>query len=161
MATVALAALAVAGCAGEAVRFNNSLAEYNKRLNAAGKKFGETLTPALQGGNANAGQVRSAYNNMLSTVEAVKRDFNALTPPPSATGKRLADTYRKFLQGQEGMIKNQLGEITRMVEQGKANGGQIMMLLQQIEGQERRDLSELQEVQRQFAKENGITLKYQ
>ncbi len=158
LGALAVAALAAAGCAGEAVRFNNSIVDYNKRLAAAGKRLGETLAPALQGGQVNAADVKGAYNEVLNTLDQVKKEFASLKVPSGASAKKLADAYGKFLQGQEDMVRNQMGQLVKMAESGKPAPGQMMGLLQAIGAREQADLVNVQAAQREFARDHNIRL---
>jgi hypothetical protein len=152
--------LAAAGCAGEAVTFNNAIVNYNKRLNEAGKKFGEALAPALQGGAVNVAQVKATYAEVESTLEQVKKDFAALHVPKSASGQKLAKSYEKFLAGQESAVKNQMAQLVKLVEApGRPNAGMLMSVLQEVGRREQGDLAELQNAQREFARENNIKLQ--
>src|SRR5207253_9041025 len=98
LGALALAALAGAGCDRKAAQFNNTLTEYNRQLFDAGRKLGESMAPAVQGQPVNATQVRDAYDEVVSTLDAIKKDFATLPVPPSASGKRFAAGYAKFLK---------------------------------------------------------------
>jgi hypothetical protein len=159
LGALAVTALAAVGCAGEAVRFNNSIVEYNKRLEAAGKRLGEAMAPALQGGNVNIADVKAAYQETQNTLDQVKKDFAGLKVPPGASAQRLADAYAKFLGGQEEMIRKQLGPMVKTLESGRPVPGQLMSQFQQIAARENQDLQELQAAQREFARDHKITLR--
>src|SRR5947209_5100246 len=105
LATVSLSLLMVAGCAQrEAVNFNNTIANSNKKLNDAGKRFGEALQPALKGGQANLGEVKAAYQGALNALAEVKKDVGSVKVPDSASAKKLMEGYQEFLKGQEEAI---------------------------------------------------------
>src|SRR5262245_44856817 len=97
LGAVALAALAAAGRAGEAVRFNNAIAGYNKKLNEAGKRLGEAVKPVVEGKNFDVADVKAAYDKVLGAIAEVKKEFATLTIPPGAGAKKMAEAYSKFL----------------------------------------------------------------
>jgi hypothetical protein len=158
LGALAVTALAASGCAGEAMRFNQGIVEYNKRLSAAGLKLGQAIKPALQGGNANVAEVKAAYNEAVNTLEQVKQEFANLKVPPGASSKKLADAYGKFLRGQDDIIRNKLGQIVKMVEGGRPNQAQMASIIMAIPAQENADLQEVQAAQREFAKDHNIRL---
>jgi hypothetical protein len=159
LGALAVTALAAVGCAGEALRFNNSIAESSKRLEAPSKRFGEAIAPAVAGGNVNVAEVKAAYNDLVNIFEQVKKDFASLKVPPGASAKKLADSYGKLLQNQEDMIRDQMGQIVKMVEAGRPAPGQLLKILQTVTAREQADLQELHAAQREFARDHKITLR--
>jgi hypothetical protein len=155
----ALSMVAVIGCAGEAVRFNNTIAGYNKRLNEAGTKFGKAIAPAAKGLAVNVGEAKAAYQQVKTVVNEVKAEFAALKVPSGASAKKMADAYAQFLKGQEHMVNNDFAQIMTMVESGKVDQGRFNGLLLQVSQREQGDLAALQAAQREFAKEHGIRLQ--
>src|SRR5262249_1685691 len=153
--------LALPGCKGEAVSFNNKLAGTNKRLEEAGRKFGQTLAPQGQGRPVNAAEVRGAYEQLVQVLNEVKAETKDMQIPSSASAKRLYDTHQKFLQGQEAGVK-QFGEIVRMVETKALGPGgmiQFQQTMQQLAAREQQDLNELRAAQQAFAAEHGVRIK--
>jgi hypothetical protein len=159
LGVVALAALAAAGCAGEAVRFNNTIAGYNKKLNEAGKRLGEAVKPAVQGEGVNVTDVKAAYDKVLGAIAEVKKEFAALKIPPGAGAKKLAEAYGKFLKGEEELARGQIGEIVKLAEVSRPNRDKILKLIQEVKAKELADMEELLAAQREFARETSVPLR--
>ncbi len=159
LGALALAALAAAGCAGEAARFNNTIAGYNKKLNDAGKQLGEAVKPAVHGEGVNVQAVKAAYDKVLAAVGEVKKDFAALKVPPGAGAKKLAEAYGKFLQGEEKLAREQIGEIVKQAEASHPDRAKLLALIQQVKVRESADMEELLAAQREFARENNVPLR--
>ena len=161
LGALALATLAAAGCDRNAAQFNNTLAGYNQQLNAVGKKLVQTMLPAVQGGTVNSDQVRDAYDEALSTLDDIRQDFATLKPPPSASGKKFHEGYRRFLQGQNDMLRNDVGRLVRMLQRSSKDrtvGPIIAQTYRRMLKREQDDLRELQDLQRDFASEHKLPL---
>jgi hypothetical protein len=160
-AVAALVVLGIAGCESEPVRFNNTLAEYNRRLAAAGRQMGEAMRPALQGSTVDADRVRACHEAAWETLKEIKQEFATLKVPPTESGRRLAAGYQKFLRGQEEMIRDDLGRIVRMLQrpsQARSSSQTIITILLNLQSRERRELTALQNLQREFAREHKLPL---
>jgi hypothetical protein len=158
---VALVPLAAAGCEPEAVRFNNTIAAYNRRLNDAGKQFVQDVGSARQAKGLDADRLWASYDRLRETVKEVKQEFAALEVPPGPSAKRLAEGYAKFLRSQDQMVLNELSRIMRLAQRAGGSGSanpEIMRLLLEMQRREKRDLAELQQLQREFAREHKIAL---
>jgi hypothetical protein len=161
LGALALAALAGAGCDRKAAQFNNTLSAYNQRLFEGGRRLGETLLPALQGAPVEAKEVQEAYDDLIATLDAVKADFATLPVPNSASGKKLAAGYQKFLKGQNDMLRNDVGKIVRRLQRNPRDrmlGMMIVVSFRGMQERERAQLRELQELQMAFAREHKLPL---
>jgi hypothetical protein len=161
-AVLAVCVAAGAGCNKKYLSFNESISGANKKLEAAGKKFGEALVQAITSGN-DTGAVRTSYENVKSVFTAVKAEMQALAVPNDATSKELYQAHQKFLAGQEKAINVDLAQVVKLVEDKStplaAKGGQITSLLSKIEAEENRELATLQQVQRKFADAHNMKLR--
>ncbi len=160
-AALALTVLGVVGCDSEAARYNNTLAEYNRRLYAAGRQLGQSMRPSVQGGRVDTDQVRASYEAAWETVKEIKKEFATLQPPPSATGKKFHESYARFLRGQETMIRDDFGRIVRMLERpdrARSAGQELVRIAQNALRREQQNIAELQQVQREFCREHQLPL---
>jgi len=163
---VALAVLFAVGCGREALNFNNTIHNHNKKLNDAGKKFGEAIDPALKDKEADPTKVEEAYKGVLATVTTLIKDTTGQKGPESASGKKLAEGYQKFLQTEKQIIETEFDKIAKALtkkEDLKATEGtlkeQIKTLLRKANEKEAHALTDLRESQKEFAKEHNLTLK--
>jgi hypothetical protein len=155
LGALALAVLAGAGC-DQKSEYAGTLASYNQSLFEAGKKFGQTMAPALQNGTVNTAEMRQAYDELVETLDAVKKDFATLKTPQTPAGKRLAAGYEKFLRGQSTMIRNDLGRIVRTVQRNPKDRSArdlIVNTMQTLVQREQASGRELQKLLDDFAKE--------
>jgi hypothetical protein len=166
--TVALTVLFAVGCGREALNFNNAIANNNKKLNEAGKKFGDAIDLALKGKEANADAVEAAYKGLADTVKQVMDETKGFKAPESTSGQSLAKGYQKFLETEKKITENEFAKITKAIKDNKAPmvsegsmAEQLKTLLREANDQERAALAKLHEAQREFAKEHGLTLKAQ
>jgi hypothetical protein len=160
-AVPALAVLGIVGCDTEAARFNNTLAEYNRRLHAAGRQLGQAIQPAVQGGQVDPDRVRACHEAAWETLKEIKKDFATLQVPPAESARRLARGYEKFLRRQEALIRDDLGRIVRMLQrpdQARSAGPEIVRIALDLRRREQHELSELQRLQRDFANEHKLPL---
>jgi hypothetical protein len=157
LGALALAALAGAGC-DRKTECIDTLSNYNQSLFDAGRKLGQTMAPAMQGGTVNADQVKEAYDELVETLDAIKKDFATLKIPQTASGKRLAAGYAKFLRGQRDMIRNDLSRIVRMIQRNPRDrnlGPSIMRAFQAMQQREQREGRELQKLLEEFARDDS------
>ena len=155
--------VAVTGCGKSSVTFNNSLSEANQRIAKAGEAWGLAAAEAIDGDPSSIQRFKAAQQSLQTVLADVKADMQALQVPDSPTAKRLYEAHQQFLRGQEEIMNNQFAEIGRLVEDTsvapEAKAQRFMELAMQAEQIESRDLVPLQQVQRQFASENGFQLR--
>jgi hypothetical protein len=161
-ALVLFGALADAG-ESDPLKFNNAIVGFNKQLNEVGKKFGMTLAPALQGNAVDLKEVRKTYAAMEKVVAKVKKEAAALKAPDSDSARKLVKVYQGFLKGQEEMVKKDLIEIVRLLEQtnppDQEGQQRLVRILQGVGKRELKVLHLLQKAQEEFAREHGIKLE--
>ena len=153
----ALAVLVVLGCGREAVTFNEALVRGADRIETARRKFED----AVKGGNpANA---RVAHTALLGTIGEVKKEVAALRVPASPGAQKFAEKFQKFLDRYEEAVKETHGERVKQLENPKDTPPEatrkLALKLIQANQEIQSDMTELLELQRQFAKENNIKLK--
>jgi hypothetical protein len=163
LCALTLCASGAAAGENEALKYNNAIVRFNKQLSDAGMKLGKTLGPALKGQAVDLDQVRKAYAATAKALNQVKKDAAALKVPDSDSARKLAKVYERFLKGQEVMVKKDLAEVVRALEAtnppDQAGQQRLLRLFQNIAEREMTDLRELQQAQREFAREHGIELK--
>src|SRR5262249_47753433 len=152
-AGLAFLLLALAGCGNPAPKLINAIVKPKKKLPTPGQKFGERLRAPIQGGNpAQAGQ---SINEMKKPLKRAQADMKKLDVPSSASAKKLYEVHQRFLKGQEEFVQK-FGEAVKILEEpgvaAQAKAAKIQNVLGQIQGKEQRDLMELQNAQREFAK---------
>jgi hypothetical protein len=155
--------VAVAGCGRSNISFNNALSEANQRIAKGGEAWANAAVAAMEGDAAAVQRFKSAEQDLRKVLADVKSDMQALKVPDSPTAKRLYDAHQKFLQGQDEIINNQFAEIGRLIEDPDtpqmAKMQKFVELAQSAEARENQDLVVLQQVQREFAQENGFRLQ--
>jgi hypothetical protein len=162
--TLALLGPAVQGGERAPVKFNNAFIEFSKKLSAAGKKLGQLARPALEGQAADLKQVRKAYAEVEKVLAQVKKEAAALPlPPKSMSAPKLARAYARFLKGQEDMVKKEMREVVGLLDKANpidaAGQARLLAILRDVAAREQKDLAELHEAQREFAREHDIKLK--
>jgi hypothetical protein len=147
----------------EALKYNEAIVRFNKQLSNAGLKLGQTIRPALEGQAVDLKEMKKAYAATEKVLNQVKKEATALKVPDSESARRLAKVYERFLKGQEVMVKKELAEVVRLVETtnppDQAGQQRLLRLFQGIAEREMTDLRDLQQAQREFAREHGIKLK--
>jgi hypothetical protein len=163
---LALALLLAAGCGREAVNFNNTIANGNKKLNEAGKKFGAAVDPALKGETADVEKVKAAHKAAVEALEQVKKDTSNAKVPGDPTAKKLAEGYQEFLKVEEDVIKNKFGAVATALETKtppKSSEGtfaeQLKTILREASKEEGEALKTLHDLQKDFAKAHDLPLK--
>ena len=155
--------VAVAGCGRSNIAFNNALSEANQRIAKSGEAWSNHLEGALSGDPAAIQRMKAAEQDLRNVLADVKADMQALQVPDSPTAKRLYDAHQKFLAGQDEILNNEFAEITRLIEDQETPQHEkvqrFIALAQSAEARENQDLLELQQIQREFAQENGFRLQ--
>jgi hypothetical protein len=155
--------VAVAGCGRSNISFNNALSEANQRIAKGGEAWANAAVEAMEGDPAAVQRFKAAEQDLRKVLADVNADMKALQVPDSPTAKRLYDAHQKFLQGQDEIINNQFAEIGRLIEDQstpqEAKLQKFVELAQAAEARENQDLVVLQQVQREFAQENGFKLQ--
>jgi hypothetical protein len=158
LGAVVLAALVVAGCAAEAVNFNNTIALRTKKLEAIGK----SLQASLQANNIP--EAKRKAQELATAIEEAQRELAALPVPAKPGAKEFADAYDRLLKSQEAFCKNELPEMFRILEDPTMAPGvkesRILQLAAQAQQREVPAGNEFLQRQREFASKNGFKLQY-
>lgn len=161
-----LPALTLSGCGGltsGALQFNEKIVQGNQKLEKAGQEFGEALGAALQGGPTEIAEARRLYDVACQTLRTVQSDTRSLQVPSSQAARNLYAAYQRFLEGQERMVLQDMGEVMKLLEDSALNeqekAQRIVPILTQIQTTETTDLATLKSLQQAFAKEYNIILE--
>jgi hypothetical protein len=145
------------------VGFNNTLAGYNEKLFAVGRKFRAVIRPlAYPEENKKAAEaidpaaVRKIQQEAVSTVEEVRDDFDSLgSPRKNDLGDKLREAYENFLKVQETIAKTHMKDIADIVEnkdKSDADKGQeIRDIMDKIEKEESDVAEKLAKSQKDYA----------
>jgi hypothetical protein len=163
---LALALLGSVGCARErqrAASINNSASAASKRLEQAGKTFGEAVGKALQSGApADAAAARQQYTSLQAVVRAARQEMTDLDVSGVSGGTEFKAATLKFFQNQESMMDTDFKEMLDILEKKGLSKAQrakaVMEKMTGAAGKESKDLVEIQAAQRAFAAQHNITL---
>jgi hypothetical protein len=139
---VALAALTAVGCAGEAVQFNNAIANSAKKVEAAE----QPVVTALQAGNL--AEAKRKAEGLLGTVDQARKDLSALRVPAQPGAKEFADSYKTFLAVVEECYQ---GDLSRLL------GPEAPRLQERLTAA----VKGFQQRQKEFASKSGFQLEPQ
>lgn len=163
---VLLTALTLSGCGGlasGALEFNEKIVAGNQKLEKAGREFGEAIGAALRGGPTEIAEARRLYDVACQTLRTVQSDTRSLRVPSSQAARDLYDGYQNFLEGQERLVLQDLGEVMNLLEDSSLNeqekAERIAPILTRIQSTETSDLATLSSLQQEFATEYGIKLQ--
>jgi hypothetical protein len=145
--------LAGVGCNQGALKYNNDAAGITKELEALGKEFGTQL-PAVAG---NPGKADELHKNIVSKANNVFQRGRALSPPDTKEGNDLHAAFISFLDTEEKIIKEDMGNMARMAGQGNLMG--VQNFIMQVGQREQQKLNELRAAQERFAKANNFRLE--
>jgi hypothetical protein len=145
----------------DAVDFNNSIANANKKLEQGGKDFGSHLSGAINGNQAEVAAMKKEYENLKALVASTKTEIQGLKVPSKQSAKDYQAAELKFLDGQEKLVGD-LGEIVRIVEDRGMNAlakqSKTQPIMERIAQDEKKDLGPLQAAQAAFAKDYNIII---
>jgi hypothetical protein len=133
------------------VKYNDRMANANKRLAEATWEFRETLAPMSKSEPPNLEDVKAAYDKLVVTINDIKEERQKQLPRPDApVVDELDKAYDAFLQGQEQMI---LREFVAMVRVAEGPGtlvdkwAKIQVIANQVHAREQKDLDVVQAAQ--------------
>jgi hypothetical protein len=155
---LALGALAMVGCAGEAVNFNNTIALRTKKLEAVGKGLQESVQAN------NIPEAKRKLQELLTAIEEAKKELASLPVPAKPGAREFADAYDRLLKIQEESCKKDIPEMLQILEDPTMAAGakenRIMQLAMQAQQRETPVANEFLQRQREFASKNGFKLQY-
>jgi len=147
----------------EAVRFNDTLVGLNARLAQAGKEFGEAAVKAVDGDLIEIAKAKRAFEKLTETMDGVKSESKGLKVPDSASARRLHEEFRRMLQAQEQMVKDDLGDVLRLLEDPQQTSAErrkkIAPIGSYLEAIDTKVLAGVRKAQAAFAGEYGFKLK--
>jgi hypothetical protein len=155
-AVLAAVVLAV-GCSSELhpVKFNLKIVEGNKQIAKAAQAFRQTLVPLGKGQAVEPARARAAYEDVLAAIEAVRKDWAAVTPPATDNAKKLHEGYLAFLEHQKALTERHFLQMVRIVEDKamdpKTKWDRVQQSIRDVSEQERSQLEKLTTVQQDFA----------
>ena len=144
----------VAGCAGEAVSFNNSIAKVNKDLNTIGRTFGETIAK-----ESDPARLDSAHNEAVTKVKALVTEANAIKVPQGKEAQDFWTSFQTFLKNQEKMINEDFKELVTIKKSPNFQKAQWEAVFIRIQAVENADLANLKSAQAAYARANNLKIK--
>ncbi len=157
-----LFALAAAGCGQRpVVQFNNTVATSANKIQAAVKRFRDNVTGGDQA--VNLAEVKAAEKNLGAAVAEAKKEFAAVAVPSASAAKEVAEVFRRILGQQEEALKKEYPELIHLLEDPDLPPARrdvrIQGVLRPVLQQTGVLMTELQDAQQKFARENNISLK--
>jgi hypothetical protein len=158
------ALLSLAGCGSpmEPTQFNSAVVMGNKKLAKAAGEFRSVFHPLEKGQAPGISDVTRAREKLGRALEDAKRDFDNITPTDSSAGQDLYDAYKKFLQVEEQLFREEFGTgITNALQQGGNNQNKwaaVQQVFARIQSREQAELDKVKEKQKAFAKGHNIQL---
>jgi hypothetical protein len=161
-----LALIVSVGCSRErqrAANLNNAASAASKRLEVAGKSFGEAVGKALQSGApADAAAARQQYTSLQTVVRAARQEMTDMDVSGVSGGSEFKAATLKFFQNQESMMDTDFKEMLDILDKkGMTKAARAKAVLEKMTGaagKESKDLVEIQAAQRTFAAQHNITL---
>src|SRR5262249_10857338 len=104
-AALALALAVVAGCGGADVpRFNDQIAESNKKLAKAAVEFKGTLAPLGKDQKINLNAVKNSHDSLVALVKEIREERKRVKVPSAKGAEELHKAYDAFLDGQQRIV---------------------------------------------------------
>ncbi|HBI44914.1 MAG TPA: hypothetical protein DDY78_18970 [Planctomycetales bacterium] len=148
------------------IGFIEQIAKDNRRIAKSTRTFRAAIIPLKTGTAADAGQVRSAYQEMEKTVKEVRAEMDAQPlPSSSSSAKALLSAYKDYLNGQQSILTDDLLPIVKKVEEPggtpAAKWGYISEMLAKVSAKDNADYGPLMQAQTAYASEHNYTLQTQ
>ncbi len=158
--------LASAGCRQPLppMRFNNLIARSMTKLSSPAANFAKALDPLSKGLPAEQSAAQSAYSEMQSNLQAVKKTFDEIVAPlGSNTAQAMLDKAREFMAAEQKIFDECLTPAMNTLKNGALSDAEkyaaIQPLLQQAGAYEAPVLSALQKAQDDYCKEQNYAPK--
>jgi hypothetical protein len=116
----AAATFAVVGCGlpPSRIGFIEKIAKENRKIARSTRAFRAAIISLKDNKAADAGAVRSAYQEMEKTVAEVRADMDAQSlPSSSSSAKPFLTAYKNFLNGQQTILTDDMLPIVKKVEE--------------------------------------------
>jgi hypothetical protein len=168
---VVLAALAPAGGVraadkdvdSDALDLNEAIQEANRKINVAGRAFGETLAPALKEKDVDLRDLRRDYKYLQKVVAQVQADMKDVTVPKTEVARAYAKAHQQYLKAQEGFVKREFAEILTVMEDETLSAAdkkkKTLAISKKVNTADQKVFTALVKAQKAFAKEYGIKIK--
>ncbi len=144
--------LILSGCGREALNYNNAVAGITKDLESAGERYGKSMG-AMKGDPA---KLKASHSDFVREVEGIVSRGRALKAPDAKGAKELEQAFHAYLNKQEQMARNELGELTQAI--GNNDGGRVQALVARIQETEQVDVNNLKRAQAAYAQANNFKL---
>ena len=161
----AAAMLGVVGCGFPPSRigFIEKISKENRIIAKSTRSFRAALIPLKNGQAADAGQVRSGYQEMEKAVKDAKADMDAQSlPTSSSSAKAFLNAYKEYLNGQQKILTDDLQPIVKKVEEPGAPADKwafVSAQLAKVSAQEESDYGPLHMAEAAYASEHNYTIQ--
>jgi hypothetical protein len=146
------------------IGFIEKIAKDNRKIARSTRAFRAAIISLKTGQTADAGQVRSAYQAMETTVKEVRAEMDAQSlPSSSSSAKAFLSAYKTFLHGQQNILDDAMLPIVKKVEEPGGSPATkwafISDMLAKVSTQESGDYGALQQAQTAYASEHNYTVQ--
>ena len=162
----AVTGLGVIGCSlpPSRIAFIEKIAKDNRKIAKSTRAFRAAIIPLKKGETVNAGQVRSAYEDMEKTVKEVQAEMDAQAlPPSSSSAKAFLSAYIDYLKGQQQILTDDMQPIMKKVEEPGGSPAEKWAFvgdkLAKVAAKEAADYVPLLAAQTAYASEHNYTVQ--
>jgi hypothetical protein len=162
---LAATAFGVVGCGFPPSRigFIEKIAQENRKIARSTRAFHTAIVPWKKGEAADAGQVRSAYQEMEKAVKKVRADMDGQAlPSSSSSAKAFLSAYKDYLNGQQSILTDDFLPIVKKVEEPGApatKAAYINEMLAKVSAKENADYGALKQAETAYASEHNYTVQ--
>ena len=161
-AGLALALIVVTGCSqsAELVRFNDQIAESNRKLARAAWEFREAIIPLSNNQKADFNRVKASHDKLLALVKQIREERKKVKVPKGA--EEFHKAYDAYLEGQQQIVEGEFAMIVRYVENERLSlagkWAEIQKQIFKVDEKARRTRDKLTEAQNKFANDVNMRL---
>jgi hypothetical protein len=164
----ALLLVVLAGCTSynkDVMRFNDHMAQSNKKLASAAYEFRQTFAPLGRNEFVDAAPVKAAYQDVRAVLSQIREERSKLKYPKNPALDAMNDAYEAFLDGQERIVDQDFPRIIAWVEAVNLTPAnkweKIGQEFTRIQDKERADYQKLFDAQQKFAVDVDMKLIFQ
>lgn len=163
--TLALVLLATTGCmtSGQAVEFNNKLAEANKQLFESGQTWGRALAPGLKGEAVDGATLKKGVEQASKVLDTVTKNMKALSIPGHETARQFYKAHQAFLAVEATLIDTDLPAIVETavdtLTPPLARSIKLQKAMSDMMFEEQQALHVFRKAQNAFALANSMTIE--
>ena len=144
--------------------FIEKLSKENRKIARSTRAFHTALDPLKKGQAADAGQVRSAYQDMEKAVKNVQKEMDQqVLPPSSSSAKPFLNAYKDYLTKEQKILTDDFEPIVKKVEEpggGPADKWAFVTgMYAKITADENSAYAPLEEVQKNYASEHNYQVQ--